>query len=95
MAPSKQDCMGDFVTLGCNTNLTSATCVPWSLMGFDMDNVRTINCNICVDVDVLILDIMGSTAIIGHLKFPENFYCTLMTQFMAVQGKLTMSSTKP
>jgi len=86
---------GDFVTLACNANLETAQCVPWSSMGYDLNNVVTIDCGVCVEVDVSVLDVFGGMNIIGHLKFPENFKGTLTTPFMAVQGKLTMSSTEP
>eukprot|EP00957_Ditylum_brightwellii_P211646 15366417-Ditylum_brightwellii.AAC.3 len=44
--------------------------------------------------DASTLDVAGGMDIIRHLKIPKNFHGTLTTLFMAVQGKLTMYSTK-
>eukprot|EP00957_Ditylum_brightwellii_P009684 729670-Ditylum_brightwellii.AAC.1 len=76
----------DLVTLGYNANLASATRVPWSLMGFGMNNVKTIDCSIYVQVNLLTLEILGGMNNIRHLKFPKDFNGTLMTPFMALQG---------
>eukprot|EP00957_Ditylum_brightwellii_P187511 14279961-Ditylum_brightwellii.AAC.1 len=70
---------GNFVTLKCNGNLASLSCVPWSSIGFDMNNVKTINYGICMEVDMLTLDVLW------------DFEVTLTTPFMAM---LTMPSTK-
>eukprot|EP00957_Ditylum_brightwellii_P044620 3382980-Ditylum_brightwellii.AAC.1 len=36
-----RDYIGDFATLEYNTDLASATCVPWSLMGFNDDTMSS------------------------------------------------------
>lgn len=93
--------VADFVPLGCNANVASAICTPWSSQ-FGPDHEHSdrvvIPCGECVTMDhegdTLTLD--DGLDVQGRLVFPDNGYSlNLISPMITVQGNLDMSATKP
>ena len=85
----------DFQPLQCNNALLSATCEPWSEVFPDNigDEVVTIECGSCVEVDVPSLRLVGGLDIQGKLTVPDGFHWTLETTMIVVQGEWNVQST--
>ena len=92
---------GDFVPLGCNSMIDSASCTTtWSSLfgpGSEQSERITIPCGQCVTMDHAgdTLTLVQGLDIQGKLVFPDNYSLHIISPMIVVQGELEMTATKP
>jgi len=96
-----QNSVDDFVPLGCNSQINSASCATtWSSLfgsGSEKSERITIPCGQCVTMDHAgdTLTLVRGLDIQGKLVFPDNYSLHIIAPMIVVQGVLKMTATKP